>query len=126
MRKLTLEQLDAYAKRLSSGQVGKLYESFTGTKHVGYIAETAGIDENQFYTVYLPLTAFPNDIDESDFLIALKKIKYDDIQYKQTQTGLYAYTEHCDTYIKILELIRDLGYAGYADKVEPGYEEYLN
>lgn len=125
MRKFTLEQLDAYAKRLSSNQVGKLYESFTGNKHVSYIAETNGIDENKYYSVYLPLTAFPEDSAETDFLISLKKIDYTDVNYKQTQTGIYAYTEHCNTYIKILNLIRDLGYSRYADKVEPGYENYL-
>ena len=124
---LTLEQLDAYAKTLTSKQVNMLYENRMKTKYTEVKAlneaESMIPSRDEYFVVFVPKVAFIENGDNNIQLTYAVCANKDNIKHViLPQTGVYFYTGIPADYEYAIRKLVEMGYGEYIkDSVEPDY-----
>ena len=109
-RNFTLEQLDAYARSLTTKQTNMLYEN---RLHKDYkpLNEAFEPDADEYYTIFLNnLTLKEHDSNAAKVVMQVVPNR-DFIKYKATHYGVYFYVVIKQDYEELLKILANLGYA---------------
>lgn len=105
---LGLTTLDAYAKRISTKQVNMLYENRMHKKYKKMVFEGSNNIFEDNFAVYVTIDAANGKPAE-----LIKNVKTEcnsvDLNYRQTETGIYFYTEMPDVYDCMKSALDKLG-----------------
>jgi len=125
-RNFTLEQLDAYARSLTTKQTNMLYEN---RLHKAYkpLNEAFEPDADEYYTIFLNnLTLKEHDSNAAKVVMQVVPNR-DFIKYKATHYGVYFYVVIKQDYEELLKILANLGYAdAIRRQVEPAFEYCLD
>lgn len=125
-RNFTLEQLDAYARSLTTKQTNMLYEN---RLHKAYkpLNEAFEPDADEYYTIFLNnLTLKEHDSNAAKVVMQVVPNR-DFIKYKATHYGVYFYVVIKQDYEELLKILANLGYTdAIRGQVEPAFEYCLD
>ena len=124
---LTLEQLDAYARTITSKQANMLYENRMKKKYssVGALNEAESMvpSRDDYFVVFVPQIAFAELGDNNIQLTFAVCAGKDDVRHViKNKEGVYFYTDIPADYEYIIKKLVEFGYGEYIkDTVEPDY-----
>lgn len=120
----TLEQLDTYAKTITTKQVGMLYENRLKKKYesVKALNESSMIpSRDDYFVVFVPKSAFAEHGDNNVQLTYAVQANKTNLRHTiQPQLGVYFYT---DIPAQYEDCIRTLCRLGYADAIKDSVED---
>ena len=124
-RNFTLEQLDAYARSLTTKQTNMLYEN---RLHKAYkpLNEAFEPDADEYYTIFLNNQALRENGSNAAKVVMQVVPNKDYIKYKATNYGVYFYVTIKQDYEELLQILAGLGYAdAICSQVEPEFQYCL-
>ena len=124
-RNFTLEQLDAYARSLTTNQTKMLYEN---RLHKSYkpLNEAFEPDADEYYTIFLNNLTLKEHESNAAKVVMQVVPSNDYIKYKATHYGIYFYVTIKQDYEELLKILADLGYAdAIRSQVEPAFQYCL-
>jgi hypothetical protein len=124
-RNFTLEQLDAYARSLTTKQTNMLYEN---RLHKTYkpLNEAFEPDADEYYTIFLNNQTLRENGSNAAKVVMQVVPNKDYIKYKATNYGVYFYVTIKQDYEELLQILAGLGYAdAIRSQVEPEFQYCL-